>query len=95
MLQASSATSTTTNLSHSGMVTRTQREDNAKNLVECGHLMFHSGATALSLLSASAHYRQSPRYSLLPNQAHAFSPPNTTDPDETRTTQPGESKGRA
>ena len=39
----------------------------ANDLVECGLLMFHFGAPALSLLSVSAHTRQSPPYSLVPN----------------------------
>ena len=77
------------------MVTRTQREINAKGVVECGLLMFHLGAPALSLLSVSAYTRQQPPYSLVPNQAHAFFAPMATDPHETGATQPGESKGKA
>ena len=44
------------------MVTKTEREVNANGLVECGLLMFHLGAPALSLLSA---FRSHPSFSTL------------------------------
>ena len=44
------------------MVTRTPREVNANGLVECGLLMFHLGAPALSLPSA---FRSYPSFSTL------------------------------
>ena len=77
------------------MVTRNQREVNANGLVECGRFMFHLGAPVFSLLSVTAHTRQPPPDSLLPNQAHAFFAAMVTDPDKTGAIRPGESKRKA